>query len=821
MAFDWRESIDSTIKPTDMIKNYMLIAFRQFTRHKMFSALNVFCLAIGISFCMLIGQYIVHEASVNSIYKDVHQQYFLNNEWKTKNSGPEMTTVGALVKSLKRNYSNLVADYYRFNPVVNVVSAGDKHFREDVSIGDTNLVSMYGLPLLYGNPNKAFADIHSAVITEPFAMKLFGEKNVINKVITFTNLSGKTTDYKVSAVLKALPYNTISNTYAGAHYGYAMYIPFEGNQYYPTGTGEDSWSGMNTVSFVKLQPGIQARQLDAPVKKLLVQNASEAISKSLSIHLKPLDTYYLNSNGGSVSKTLSILTFVALGILLLAVINFVNILIGTSSYRIKEIGLRKVFGGRRKELIIQYIVESMMLTLFAALLSLIFYSVCRPLFNEILNTTLAALGNFHFMEWIAIAAVVFVVGVLAGIYPAFILSGSEMVSSVKGKLEGTERGMWLRKTLLTAQFTIAIGVFIFSMILSRQVNYFFNNDLGYDKDRLMVITAFPKQWDSVGVAKMESIRNGLLSESVIQDASVSFDIPERTAPNRLAVNPEGRKDNDPLNIESILVDEKYASTYGIHLKEGKFFSNQTGAFVADEAVINESALKSFGWKTAVGKKIRFTDGNPDVVVTGVVKDFHLASMQEAIEPLVFFQVKAGLIYRFITVKLGPGNLVNSIERVKARWKELSPTAPFEFTFMDEKLQSMYQSELQLKKASGIATGLMILIILFGIFGVLALALTKRTKEIAVRKVLGAEIHHIITLFIKQYAALLLISNMIAWPLTFYFCNKWLQQYAYRVNQPMSLYLTAGIFITIIAFALITLQCLKVALSNPVKSLKTE
>src|ERR1700733_1203361 len=216
-----------------------------------------------------------------------------------------MTTLGALVKSLKRNYSNLVADYYRFNPVVNVVSVGDKHFREDVSIGDTNLVSMYGIPLLYGNPNKAFADIHSAVITEPFAMKLFGEKNVINKVITFTNLTGKTTDYKISAVIKALPYNTISNTYAGAQYGYAMYIPFEGNQYYPGGTGEDSWNVMNTVSFVKLQTGIQARQLDVPVKKLLTQNAPEAISKSLLIRLKPLDTYYLNANGGTVSKTLS------------------------------------------------------------------------------------------------------------------------------------------------------------------------------------------------------------------------------------------------------------------------------------------------------------------------------------------------------------------------------------------------------------------------------------------------------------------------------------------------------------------------------------
>jgi ABC-type antimicrobial peptide transport system permease subunit len=374
---------------------------------------------------------------------------------------------------------------------------------------------------------------------------------------------------------------------------------------------------------------------------------------------------------------------------------------------------------------------------------------------------------------------------------------------------------------LTAQFTVAIGVFIFSMILSRQVNYFFNNDLGYNKDKLMVITAFPKQWDSAGVAKMESIRNGLLSESVIKDASVSFDIPERTPPNRIAVKPEGRGDNDPLSVETISVDEKFASTFRIQLNEGKFFSNQTGAFVSDEAVINESALKSFGWKTAIGKKIRFTDGGPDAVVTGVIKDFHLTSMQEAIEPLILFQVKSARAFRFITVKLGGGNLANAIDHVRARWKELSPTAPFEFTFMDEKLQSMYKSELQLKKASGIATGLMILIILFGIFGVLALALTRRTKEIAVRKVLGAEIYHIITLFIRQYASLLLISNLIAWPLTFYLCNWWLQQYAYRVNQPMSTYFMATLFIAIIAFALITLQCLKVALKNPVSSLKTE
>lgn len=803
-----------------MLKNYILTAFRQFTRHKLFSALNIFCLAIGISFCMLIGQYILHESAVNSIYKDVHRQYFLNSDWKIKDAGPDMTTVGPLVKALKQNYSNLVSDYYRFNPVVNVVSAGEKHFREDVSIGDTNLVSMYGLPLLYGNPDKAFSDIHSAVITETFALKLFGDRNAINQIITFTNLSGKTTDYKVSAVLKDMPYNTISNAYCDAPYGYAIYLPFVGNQYYPTGTGENDWNGYYVVSFVKLQPGILPGQLEAPIKKLLTLNSPENISKNLHVLLKPLDTFYLNANNGAVAKTLSILSLVALAILLLAVINFINIMIGTSSYRIREIGLRKVFGGRRKELIIQYLVESIVLTLFAAILSVFFYSIFRPLFNEVLYTSLKMVSDFGLRELVFIGLTVLSVGLLAGLYPAIVLSGSEMVSSVKGKLGGMDKGMWMRKSLLVLQFTVAIGVFIFSMTLAKQVKYFFNNDLGYNKDRLMVVIAFPKQWDSAGIAKMESIRNGLLSIAAVKDASVSFDIPEKMPPGSGLANPEGAGNNQPVNLQTISVDEKFASTYNIPLIEGKFFSNQTGAFVSGEVVINESAMKRFGWKTAVGKKITMVNRGA-LVVTGVVKDFHLTSMHEAIAPLAFFQVKDNGAYKFITVKLNSGNLASSIEQVKARWKQISPLAPFEFKFMDEKLENMYQAELQLKKASGIATGLMLLIILFGVFGVLTLALTKRTKEIAVRKVLGAEIHHILSLFIKQYAGLLLIANVIAWPLAYYFSNQWLQQYAYRITQPLSIYFIAGIFVAAIAFILISLQCLKVALVNPVKSLKSE
>jgi putative ABC transport system permease protein len=801
-----------------MLKNYILIAFRQFSRHKMFSALNVFCLAIGISFCLLIVEYVLHENSVNASLKNDRQQYFLTSHWKVKDTGPEITTVGPLAKALRQRYPGLVSNYYRFNPVTTSVSAGDKHFKENVSIGDTSMVTIYGLSLLYGDPTHAFINNRSAIITEELAMKLFGEKNVINKTVTLNNLTATTQDYKVSAVLKTIPYNTVINLLDKK--GYGMFIPFEGNNYYPGGSGEENWTGFNTVGFVELQPGISPGQLTAPVRNLLKLNSPDNINKNLDVQFRPLSTYYLDANNAAVSKTLSILSLVALGILLLAIINFVNITIGTSSYRIKEIGLRKVFGSRRRQLVYQYLVESVILTIFAGLLSVIFYGIFRPAFNEILNTSLKSINGFQVRELATLAVIILISGLLAGIYPAIILSGSEMVNSVKGKLGSVEKGVWLKKSLLVLQFTIAIVVFIFSMTISKQVKYFFNKDLGYDKEQLMVVTAFPKQWDSAGVEKIESIRKSMSGISAVKDAAVSFDIPERGTVNQFVVNPEGPKNNQTVTVQSIGVDEEYASTFGLSLVEGRFF-NQGGVFVPGEVVINQSAEKSFGWSSATGRVFRMPSIGVDMKVVGVVRDFHLGSLHESIAPLVLFHVKTTLAYRYLTIKLRAGNLADAIALVRAKWKDVSPNSPFEYFFMDEKLQSMYQAELQLKKAASIATGLMLLIVMLGIFGVLSLALTKRMKEIAVRKVLGAEVHHILGLFVRQYAGLMLIATLIAWPLSYYFSNQWLQQYVYRIPQAAGVYFTAALFVAVIALVLISLQCLKVALANPVHSLRSE
>ena len=303
-----------------MLKNYILVALRQFSRHKLFTGLNIFCLTIGISFCMLMGQYILQERNINHNLKNIHQQYFITSEWKIKDTGPELTTIGPLAKALKQKYSDLVANYYRFNPLSTVVSAGEKNFKEDVSIGDTSLISIYGQPLLYEDPAHAFPNNSSAVITEDLALKLFGEVNAMGKTISLTKTTGTIKDYSVSAILKSVSYNSVHNL--NSDNGYSMFIPFEGNDYCNGGSGEELWTGFFTVGFIELHSGVDLKRLGGPVRKLLGDNTQ-----------------------GAIARFLSILSFVALGILLLAVINFVNIMIGTSSWRIREIGLRKVFGG--------------------------------------------------------------------------------------------------------------------------------------------------------------------------------------------------------------------------------------------------------------------------------------------------------------------------------------------------------------------------------------------------------------------------------------------------------------------------------------------
>jgi len=802
-----------------MLKNYFTIAVRHLLRHKFFSAINILCLAIGITFSLIIGIYVLGQYNINASLKNVNNQYIVKSNWKVKEMGLDITTFGPLPKTLKEDYPSLIANYYRYNPVTNVVSAGDKYFKEDIAIGDTNFIAMYGFPVLYGNRQHPFTDNNSAVITETMAMKLFGEKNVINKIISIlTTQNGEKQDYKVSAVLKDIPYNSVTNLVGDT---YDVFVPTEGNRYYGGGDPAQYWNSAYEVGMIELQLGKSPKDLEAPLKQVLAKYTTENIQQNLTVELAAVKDYYIKDHGGAARKMIMVLSLAALFILLMAVINFVNINIGTSSYRLKEIGLRKVFGGAKTQLITQFIAEAIILTMVAAIISLIAYQLLRPVFDQVLNTKLESVFRFSARPVLLLFALVFVTGFIAGVYPAFVMSSSRVINAVKGKIDSAKGGLFLRKTMLTVQFTLAIMVFICALTVSRQVSYVFSKDIGYNKEQVLVISAFPKQWDSVGVNRMINIKNALLQLPSVKDASVSFEIPDRKPPSSIDMQPVNG-DGRTVLITSCGADENYAATFGLKVLSGSCFA-QSGGFIPNQIVLNESAVTALGLtvNSAINRQIKVPSSGTILTIAGVIGDFNYSSLQDKVEPLAFFHVKDATAYRYLSLKLSSGNIVETVANVRNKWREMSPGTPFEYSFMDEKFQSLYRSELQLKKAANIATVLNLIIVFLGIFGVVAFTLTKRTKEIAVRKVLGANVRIIIALFIRDYAILILLANMIAWPLTYIITNKWLQSYAYRVNQDIVPYLFVCLFIFITAFSMIAIQCFKAGAANPVKSLRTE
>ncbi|WP_205513862.1 ABC transporter permease [Longitalea arenae] len=798
-----------------MLKNYFVIAFRHFTKHRLFSAINVLCLSIGITFSMIIGVYVMNQQRVNSDLRNVERQYYLKTIWKEKDLGSELTSISPLAKAVKEEYPDLVANYFRYNPVTNVVSAGDKHFKEDIAICDTTLVAMYGFPLLYGDKNNAFPNSSSAVITETLARKLFGTTDAIGKTTNIqTTVAGITQDYMVSAVLKDIPFNSVTHLLGNS---YSVYVPTTGSRYYQIGDPSLPWDFPNEISFIELKPGVKHSSVIDALNRLLKKYSSDFIWKNLSSNAVPVKDYYLNDNNGAVKKMCFVLTLIAGFILLMVIINFVNINIGTSTYRLKEIGLRKTFGSARKQVIGQFLLESLMLTGIAAVFSVFCYQLLIPVFSKVLNSTLPSFWQFEGATYFLFALLVFAIGILAGIYPAFVLSAINLIHAVKGKLDTAKGSLGLKRALVVVQFSLAMLVFICALNLSKQVTYIFNKDLGYNKDQLLVITAFPKQWDSAGVAKMETVKQQLLQVPHVKSVSLAFDLPESTPYGRIILYPPKESSaQKQVSLPWSSVDEDYAKTFGIPVKAGSFFANERSG-----TVLNETAVKQLGLSTenAVGRKIE-TPGGP-TTITGVIGDYNFSSLQEAIGPVGFSYVRNSNTYRYLVVKLQAGDLSTTMDVIRSKWKSMLPNAPFDYTFMDDKFQAMYRSELQLKTAAEVATALNLIIVLLGILGLVAFTLNKRMKEIAIRKVLGARAANIILLFLKEYAFLIIVANAIAWPLAYFSTEHFLQNFAYRIQQDIVPYLLVLGAVSAMALGLISLQCIKTAIANPVKTLRTE
>ena len=801
-----------------MLRNYIKIAWRNIYKNGFYSFINVFGLSIGIVFTLMIGAYVWNELQVNKGLRNAKNQYFLRSKWKDPNLGADITTVGPLSKRLKEEYPNLVANYYRWDGITSVVSKGDKHFREGIQLGDSTLLSMFGFPLLYGDEGTALRNPFSAVITADIAIKYFGRTNVVGEAISIQNFSGSDHDFLVTGVLKKAPENSVMQL--NAENNNAIFIPASAFSFFGR-AGLDVWTNIYVPSYIELKEGVTAKDLEKPIKQLIAQNAPDVIKQNLSVEPVSLTDYYLEKDNSLVTRMLYTLSFVGLFILLMAVINFINISIRSSSTRMKEIGMRKVMGGLRKQIILQFLTESTIIVLIATVLAFTAYPFISSPFSQLIGKGMPALSSFPLSFILLPAAFVILTGALAGLYPAFVLSSTNTIDSLKGKLKSVKENVLLRKSLVGFQFCIAAIVMIAAFVVSQQVGYFFSQSLGYNKEYI-VSSQVPRDWSPAGVRRMETVRDEFAAMPQISSASLSYEIPNGMNGGQPSVYKAGTDSTQAAAMQDMVTDENYLSTYQIALKAGSFFKK--GEKDSSKIVLNEKAVETLGWKTAeeaIGKVVKISGIPGSLTVQGVTADFHFNSMQQEIPPMILFQVRLVNSYRYLSFKIRPGNVGAALYAIQKKWATLMPGSSFEYRFMDDVLKKLYASELQMKKAAYTATVLALVIVLLGVLGLISLSVQKRTKEIGIRKVLGASPYSIVSIFLKEFLPVLLIGGIISVPVAWYIIRGWLNNYAYRINLTPQPFLVSIFILVCITTLIISLQIAKASAVNPVKNLRTE
>jgi ABC-type antimicrobial peptide transport system permease subunit len=798
-----------------MLKNYFKIAWRSLWKNKAFSVINIFGLSVGIAFTLLISAYVWGELQVNHQLKNADNQYIILSKWTDPNMGNEISCIPQLPKTLKEVYPDLVANYYHSDLITTNVSKDDKHFRESLQLGDSTLLKMYGFKLLYGNVKTAMNEPFSVVITQQMAEKYFGKTDVVGQTINFESFSGDKHDFMITGVLYKTPVNSVINLRANS----SFFFNISAAKYFKRVL--EGWQGAVNVDYVELQKGADPKQVEKAMKVLIKKNAPPQLSQYLSPYLVPLTDYNLIADGGLIKKMTFTLSSIALFILLMAIINFVNICIGRSSGRMKEMGIRKVLGSLRKQLIWQFLVESILMVMLATVLALAMFIIAKPYFSDVLGQHMMSLLDFPVYFIFILFLFALLVGLLAGIYPALVLSALKSVDSLKGKLGTVKENVLFRKTLVAFQFTTAAIVFIGAIIISQQISLFFSSNLGYNKD-YVVYAQLPRDWSPKGVKKMEVIRSQLAQMPQVSSVSLSFEIPDGANGGNYPIYKQGA--NQAITTQGITADNQYAATYNVPLKAGKFFKPVYNDADSMRVVINETESKALGWKDpndAIGQKIMLQGVTDPFTIDGVTADFHFGSMQERIMPVTFINVNYSTYYRYFSFKLKSGDIEGNLAALQKKWTEVLPGAPFEYHFMDDALKKLYATELQLKKAAYIATVLAVIIVLLGVLGLISLSIQKRTKEIGIRKVLGSSVAGITALFLKDFLGVVLIAGLVACPLAYLIMQKWLQDYAYKINISWTPFIFSIALLTSITAFLIVLQTVKAAFSNPIKSLRSE
>jgi len=786
-----------------MLKSYFRVAYKNILKQKGYSFINVLGLAMGMAVCILIFLWVQDELSFDRFHKNADQIYRVVED-QLQSTGevfPVAVTPWPLGEALKLDYPEVIdfARYLNFSKQLVTYRDGDKSFFEDgVCVADPSFLKIFSFPLIKG-------DASSVIITENIAKKYFGKENPIGKTLTFQNR----VDYLVSGVLKNLPSNS--------HLKFDLLLPLEAT----LKNSRRTWFTNYLYTYILLKKdaaveNVQEKIHDYLVKRYPNVNTRFNLQRLNDIHLH--SSYAIDLYGASKDSSLYIYIFsiVAIIILLIACINFINLAIARSSTRAKEIGLRKVVGANRMNLMVQFYGESIFFTFIAWCFAVVLVVIFLAQFNQLTGKDINVNPFTNFSSGIVMLIAAILTAIIAGTYPAIFQSSFQPVNIIKGsfisKLNKSGSTLF-RKVLVIFQFTLSIGLIIGTFIVSSQLNFLQNKELGYEKSNMIYFKQRGNFSEKYSVLKEELLKN-----PDILNVTSSSDVPIYSLNSTSDFEWEGKNINDTFLIHQFSVDVDYIKTFKIKIVEGRDFSKKFAADIAGESfILNETAVKAMGISNPIGKRFGIRDKEGYIV--GVVKDFHYKSLHNKVEPLVLRVDPSRDLYVFMKIK--KDNLAHTINYIKNLFETINPNYPFEYDFIEDQLNHLYDKDRRTVNIFGYFTFIAIFISCLGLFGLASFLIQRRSKEIGIRKVLGASISNIVLKLSKEFLLLVGIANIIAWPIAYIALSRWLQNFAYRTNLDIGVFILSAFMTLIIAFLTVIYQSIKAATANPVNAIRYE
>jgi putative ABC transport system permease protein len=792
-----------------MFKNYFKTARRNLMKSKMFSFINILGLTIGITVCMMIYLFIMNEFSVDRFHKNGDRIYRVMRGAAIDDKSISVAYLSGMhAPALLKDFKGQIVSAVRVSENDNLFTVGAKSFHEKRELDvDTGFFNLFSFPLIKGNPTTVLKDLNSVVMAESTAKKYFGSiDNAMGKII----MLNKETPLKVTGIAKDVPSNS--------HLYFDIVMPLERHK---DAGWMTTWINNGAYTYIHLAPNVSQAQIEKQLPAFVEKYLGSDLRKygfKWSLSLTPLKDVYFDSTGLDSAKhgdktVVYIFISIAILILLIACINFMNLSTIRAAERSKEVGLRKVLGALRNNLVWQFIGESVLLTTISCILSVALLLLVMPWYNQLLGYTLNVSWNASPI-YLFLAGIIIIVGFLAGSYPAFFLSAFSPIQALKGKLKLGKGGASFRQVLVVVQFSISVFLIVGTIIITKQMSYVKNKHLGYSKEQTLIIPV-----DNGDIYNnLNSFKTELQNQTAVQSVSAMSGEPGGFFDGQM-FDVEGHQEK--WNASTEFADLEYVKTLGLKIIAGRDFSSAFPTDTTQAVLINKTAVAKLGWtpQQAIGKWIQnVVRDNAKRRIIGVVDDFNFKSLKQDVDALVISPAEDR---RQILVKLKPGNLQAGIAIVKNAYSKAAPAYPLEYKFLDQQFDELYQKDIRQQTILSVFAGLAIFVACLGLFGLASFTATKRFKEIGVRKVLGSSVQGIVALISKDLLKPVLIAMCIALPAGYWVMNKWLQNFAYKTTLSWWIFMLATLITFAIALITVSIKAVKAAIANPVKSLRTE